>query len=176
MPRAQTWMIVACVCACTREPSAVQPTPGSPIAPEGRGANEAEPAKTVEPGKAVELAKAADASPLASTRWSLVELGGKPPEAGLGGQMPWLEFAAEDARVTGFAGCNRMSGTYRVDGSNLSFDPLMLTRRACPQGMGGEQELARALQETKAHRITDGALVLEAADGRALAKFAADGA
>ena len=41
-----------------------------------------------------------------------------------------LEFM-EDGTVKGFGGCNNFSGKYTLDGEDLTFGPLMSTRKAC---------------------------------------------
>ncbi len=43
------------------------------------------------------------------------------------------ELQLEDGRLSGTTGCNRISGTYSVSGSNIQFGPnLVLTKMGCP--------------------------------------------
>jgi heat shock protein HslJ len=75
----------------------------------------------------------ASASPtLAGTRWKGVVDAGVDEAA-----TPWLEFV--EGRVAGYTGCNMLSGTWRMDGSQVRLGPLATTKRACA-GAGGEVE------------------------------------
>ncbi len=47
---------------------------------------------------------------------------------------------AEDGNVSGSTGCNSYSGTYKVDGSALTFGPLASTKMACSSADVGAQE------------------------------------
>ncbi len=78
--------------------------------------------------------------------WELVELAGREAPTGNGGRRATLRFEADTARAGGFAGCNRYGGTYTVDGANIKFGPLMMTKMGCADGMELEQNLARALE------------------------------
>jgi len=56
----------------------------------------------------------------------------------------FLEFGAE--RLTGQAGCNRLSGSYGREGNRLNVDPGAATRRTCPEpGMGHERRVLAIL-------------------------------
>ena len=101
-------------------------------------------------------------APLADTYWRLVELGGRPTMGGPGPQEAHLQFARDSARVTGFTGCNRLSGRYTLDGSSLRFGATATTRMACadPGGNRQEQEFLAALGGTTSHRIAGDTLVL----------------
>lgn len=45
-------------------------------------------------------------------------------------QQPWLEFA-EDGKLTGSDGCNRLVGSWKADGEKLDFGQLAGTRMFC---------------------------------------------
>ena len=68
---------------------------------------------------------------------------------------PTISFSG-DGTVSGNAGCNTFSGTYTVDGSNLTFGPLASTKIAC-EGAKGTLETAflGAIQATTTYEITD---------------------
>lgn len=73
---------------------------------------------------------------LAGTRWTFVSIGGAP----VADDRPTsLQFDGE--RLSGSAGCNRFSGSYKVEGRTLTAGPLMATKMACP-GAGMMQESA----------------------------------
>lgn len=72
-------------------------------------------------------------------------------------------------RVSGTTGCNIFSGTYTVDGSKLTFGPLMTTRKAClaPALNAQEARYTGALQGEMTWQILpDGALELTGEGGR----------
>ncbi len=74
-------------------------------------------------------------STLLNSKWYLAELAGEPVAAET---QPWLEFS-EDGRVSGNASCNRLFGSYELDGEALSFGPLGTTRMFCPDPAGGQE-------------------------------------
>ncbi|HKW46261.1 MAG TPA: META domain-containing protein [Gemmatimonadaceae bacterium] len=90
---------------------------------------------------------------IAGVDWSLMELGGKPAPTGAGGQRVTIHFDADSGRVFGFAGCNRFAGGYTVEGSNLHFPPLAMTKMACTEGMELEQQFADALIHTNRYEF-----------------------
>lgn len=51
---------------------------------------------------------------------------------------PRIEFEA-GGRLNGYTGCNMMSGTWREEGGEARFGPMMATKRFCP-GAGSEFE------------------------------------
>lgn len=90
---------------------------------------------------------------ISGTEWTLTELGGKPAPTGAGGQHPTIQFHADSALVSGFGGCNRFAGGYTVDGQNLHFAPLAMTKMACTEGMELEQKFADALGHTNRYEV-----------------------
>jgi heat shock protein HslJ len=55
-----------------------------------------------------------------------------------------------DSRAFGNGGCNRFTGTARIDGAAVSFGPLASTRRMCPPAiMDQEQRFMAALGRVK---------------------------
>ncbi len=67
---------------------------------------------------------------LPGTSWKLVDLDGTDPANT--GALLTLDFRA-DGNAGGSAGCNTYSGTYTVDGSKITFGPLLSTKMACEQ-------------------------------------------
>jgi len=88
---------------------------------------------------------------LVGTEWVLGDLPGQV----LADIRPTISFSG-DGTVSGNAGCNTFSGTYTVDGSNLTFGPLASTKIAC-EGAKGTLETAflGAIQATTTYEITD---------------------
>jgi heat shock protein HslJ len=97
---------------------------------------------------------------LAGTRW--VGRG----SAGMdGGAMPRLEFIS-GGRVTGFTGCNMLSGTWRMEGGEVRFGGIATTKRMClgPEGEV-EKRLLAALGADSRVRREGSRLVLSAPGG-----------
>lgn len=75
---------------------------------------------------------------------------------------------SEDGSISGSAGCNNYSGTYEVDGENISFGPLVANERFCgePEGtMEQEHEYLAALQTVATWNIDGDLLDLRTAEG-----------
>ena len=79
-----------------------------------------------------------------------------------------------DGRVAGTTGCNRFSGTYRIDGSSLSFGALAMTRMTCMSPRDAvERAMTRALETTAGYMVTDDALELTDAVGTTVLRLRA---
>jgi putative lipoprotein len=131
-------MIVAVILGCGR---------GNP-APAGGGGTPPAPAAVSGGGS------------LGGREWSLTSLSGATAEPGNGGKAATLTFSEADNKVSGFAGCNRLAGTYQAKGDSLRVGPLALTRMACPSGMELETKFGAALDATRSYRITGNRLDL----------------
>jgi heat shock protein HslJ len=109
-------------------------------------------------------APAAPAAPLEGTEWRLVDIGGQPSPAGADStHHPGFTLLAEGRKVQGSAGCNRMKGTYHLDGQKLKFGPLATTRMACP-AMQTETAFLKALEATTRYEVSGSSLTLYGAD------------
>ena len=73
--------------------------------------------------------------------------------------------------MSGFAGCNIISGSYETDADNLNFGMLATTAMACPQS-DKETEFLRALKNVKHFSILGESLVLSD-NGAVVARFKA---
>ena len=101
--------------------------------------------------------------------WTLVELGGEPVSVE---KPPSIRFS-EPNEVTGFSGCNRLSGSYeRTDGA-FRFGPIITTKMACPDVMELEHDFVVALESTRRVEVTGSSLEL-IGDTGALAKLSAE--
>ena len=123
----------------------------------GSPRDEAPPPKA--DGEAAAPASAEASSPqpgpsLAGTSWRLTELGGKPAPVGGNEKPATLELTADGNRATGFAGCNRASGTWEARGDSLRLGPFAVTRMMCDKGMDLEQAYLDALQKTRTYRLS----------------------
>ena len=109
-------------------------------------------------------APTAPAAALEGTEWQLVDIGGQPSPAGADStRHPGFTLIAEGRRVQGLAGCNRMKGTYQLDGQKLKFGPLATTRMACP-AMETETAFLKALEATTRYEVSGSSLTLFGAD------------
>jgi len=111
-------------------------------------------------------------SELQDTYWKLTRLGDDPVIVEPQQREPHLVLRS-DGQVTGFTGCNQLTGPYTVDGSMISFGPLAVTLRACLQGMETETAFARALNSAVQLRVSAHHLELLDADGTMVARLEA---
>ena len=95
--------------------------------------------------------------------WTLVEVNGTPVDAAALNKPATLLFDGQ-GRASGSSGCNQFGGAYTMEGAELEFGPIAMTRMACPGRMDVETEYAAALEATRAWRVTDGVLELLADD------------
>jgi len=138
------------------------PSPRSSGAADSTGASAAPDAATAaapEPPP-----PAGPAAALVGTEWRLADIGGQPAPAGAeSARHPGFTLLAEGRKVQGSAGCNRMTGTYQLDGQKLKFGPLATTRMACP-AMETETAFLRALEATTRYEVSGSSLTLYGAD------------
>ena len=111
--------------------------------------------------------------PLESTTWKLTRLGAKDVTAGESQRAPYIVLQSADHHVAGSGGCNRLSGTYRVEKQTIHFGPIASTMMACASGMDTEKEFMQALDAARKWKIQDGTLEFSGEDGKSLAQFQA---
>ena len=104
-------------------------------------------------------------APLAGTHWTLSRLNGEVVTAPSGKQAPYIELDDASKRLAGSGGCNRLLGSYEVDGSSLRFRQVASTMMACPgDAMTHEQAFVKALGTVYSYRIRGSILVLRDKD------------
>jgi heat shock protein HslJ len=106
---------------------------------------------------------------LANTRWKLVQLGNDAVSVPDGPREPFIIL--QDGRASGSGGCNRMSGSYTLNGKSLRFAPMIATKMYCEGGMQHERPFFDVLERTNAWRIEAGKLELLNDGGTVLARF-----
>jgi len=104
-----------------------------------------------------------DAS-LTDTYWKLIELRGEPAVIGAGDRELHMVLITEDSRVRGFSGCNKFTGTYKVEQDHFQFSQMASTGMACMDGMEQEQRFLSALEVTTDFKISGDSLSLHGAD------------
>jgi heat shock protein HslJ len=110
---------------------------------------------------------------LMNTYWKLVELQGAPVTVAPNQREPHLVLQLQGNRVVGSGGCNRLTGTYTLNGDFVGFAGVAATRMACPAGMEQESAFLRALGDVRSWRVRGDDLVLLDAANATLLKFAA---
>lgn len=136
----------------------------------------ADAAEIIRDGGPVADAEVASTGSPEDVTWRLLTLRGRPVDPPAEGKpMRFIVLESERPGVTGFAGCNRIAGSYTLEAASLSFSEIAATRMACPEGVE-EQALLDALTATTGWTIsTDGRLILRGSDGAELATFADEG-
>jgi len=78
----------------------------------------------------------------------------------------------EDENVSGWAGCNRYTGGFQIDGSSLVLGQISSTKMACPSpGDTIERDYLAALERVAAWRTEDDEVVLLDADEAELLRY-----
>ncbi len=111
--------------------------------------------------------------PLESTYWKLIDLGGAPLTAASGPAEPHLILNSETLRAGGAGGCNRLTGSYKLNGDRLSLGPMASTMMACTEGMETEKAFLEALGRVSGWRIAGHQLELLDTAGKVVARFEA---
>ena len=109
--------------------------------------------------------------PLEGVAWRLTQLDGKPVSPGQNQRAPFLQFDAQNKRVSGSGGCNRLTGTYLSGPGTLRIGPVASTRMACLDRDTGEREnrFFAALEAARGYRIAGRVLTLTDGGGQTLA-------
>jgi len=84
---------------------------------------------------------------------------------------PHFILQSDQKRVAGSGGCNRMMGSYTLDGSKLTVSQMAGTMMACAQGMDVERAFHAALPRVASWRIDGEKLELFDAEGASVAEF-----
>jgi len=102
----------------------------------------------------------AAASAIEGPVWRLTRLRGLDEKA-LAAVADGATVRFEQGQLQGFGGCNRMAGSYTIDGGRLTIGPLAGTMMACPApAMAVESAFTKALAGTLHFRVDDGSLTL----------------
>ncbi len=115
----------------------------------------------------------ADAPRLEDRTWVLIQLGEQnitPPKQGLGAH---LVLMSKEQRVAGSGGCNRLMGSYTLEGNKLSFSKMASTMMMCDERMEQEQHFLKALSEVVTWSMEGNILILKNTSAQILVKLAA---
>ncbi|MFB9147343.1 META domain-containing protein [Halomonas alkalicola] len=112
--------------------------------------------------------------PLENTYWKLLTVGEREVVAIDEAREAHLVLHAEESRLAGSTGCNRMMGEYERDGDRLTFGRVATTVMACPgAAMALERELLDALGEVAGWQVDGETLTLVDDEGESRAHFEA---
>lgn len=102
--------------------------------------------------------------PVSGTEWRVESLGASTQPFADGNARVAFD---EKGRISAYAGCNRMGGSYTVNGNELAISRMMSTRMACfpEQKIRDEQALAEALAKVTRVTIAQDKAMLSSADG-----------
>jgi heat shock protein HslJ len=111
---------------------------------------------------------------LTETHWNLIEVEGTPVSFASGESQPYIYLQVPGDKLSGSGGCNRLFGSFDVDGGTLQFHSVASTLMACKGNtMQYESSLADALRLTTSFQISGYELSLRV-DQRVLARFQAE--
>jgi copper homeostasis protein (lipoprotein) len=111
--------------------------------------------------------------PLENIYWKLTRLGDTPVTVASQQREPHVILNSESRRVGGLGGCNRLVGSYELQGDRLTFGQMASTRMACLEGGATEQAFLEALRHVHTWKITGQHLELFDAAGTLVARFEA---
>ncbi|MFH2052642.1 MAG: META domain-containing protein [bacterium] len=112
-------------------------------------------------------------SELLNTYWKLTRVGSKPVIVHAGQKEAHLILRVYGGQVAGWSGCNRLIGTYLLEGEKISFKDIASTLMACPDSREIEQVYLAALRATASWVVSGQYLHLYDRDGALLARFEA---
>ena len=85
------------------------------------------------------------------------------------GKTPWIKLS--EGKVSGFSGCNRMIGSYTLEGETLTFNALGGTKMLCLEVADFESHFLEYLQKTHSWKCKGGNLCLFDKDKKLIMKF-----
>lgn len=109
---------------------------------------------------------------LLNTYWKLILINDTEVTVVDNQREPHITFNAEN-RVSGSDGCNRLMGSYLLDGDKLTLAEMAGTRMACMEGAEQSQAFNDALAKVAAYTVHSDQLELRDATGLVLARFKA---
>ena len=110
---------------------------------------------------------------LENTYWKLTQLGKAKISATSQQQAAHLILYSQTHRVSGSGGCNRVTGSYEVNGEQLTFSQMAGTMMAYIAGMDTEKAFLQALDRVNQWKIKGQYLYLLDADRKVVAKLEA---
>jgi len=104
--------------------------------------------------------------PLEHTMWTLTAVDGQPlPAETQITAMLTPGDAAGSGIIGGSSGCNSYTTGYTLDGSSITFSPVLTTLMECPTGMEAEQSYLHALETAQSYEVLADHLLLTTESG-----------
>lgn len=104
--------------------------------------------------------------------WALSKLNGEKIEASNEGEPVHFMLNKDGSKVSGYAGCNQIMGSYETSGdTELKFRDIASTRRSCPDQNNNEKDFLEALRNTTSYKLDGKKLSLLNADDKTIAVF-----
>jgi heat shock protein HslJ len=118
-------------------------------------------------------ATAMSTAALQNTYWKLLRIGSEAVSVAEGQREPHLVLHGQGRGLVGFSGCNRVSGSFTLDGETIHFGDVVTSRMACANdaALRQEQRFLDVLPRTARWRIAGERLDLLDRDGAVLASF-----
>jgi heat shock protein HslJ len=108
---------------------------------------------------------------LLNTYWKLTQLGDQVINTPAGAREIHVVLQSENQRVAGFSGCNRMMGSYVLDGAKIRFEQMAGTLMACVPDLELERKFLAMFALVAGWEISGETLRLLDSQGKALANF-----
>lgn len=116
-------------------------------------------------------AESTSTATLLNTYWKLMKLGDEAVTVSNDQREPYMVLYSEERRVAGYAGCNRMTGSYVLSEDTLTFSQMAGTMMACEEGMDIERGFFDMLGKAARWRIKGETLELFDNAGQSIALF-----
>lgn len=108
-----------------------------------------------------------------NTYWKIVTIMGKKVEVLKNMREPYLVFHSTSNKISGYTGCNKIMGSYKIDGNNLSIGKVATTKMMCIQVANVEIYLLKVFKSVKRFEINGEKMKLLDKDGKVLGEFRA---
>jgi copper homeostasis protein (lipoprotein) len=108
---------------------------------------------------------------LENTYWKLMTLGGTPAESPEGAREIHFVLNRAGLRISGFSGCNQMTGSYQLDGGKITFSNLAGTMMACPTSLTIDNRIHEMFSKVAGWKISGETLQLTDASDTPIATF-----
>jgi len=108
---------------------------------------------------------------LENTYWKLMTLNGKLAETPTGAREIHFVLNHASLRLSGFSGCNGISGVYRLEEDKITFTSMAGTLMACATGLGIEREIHDMFPRVTGWKISGETLQLTDSSGEQIATF-----
>jgi len=108
---------------------------------------------------------------LTETYWKLIEIDDLPILPGADRKELHMVLSPEETMVSGFSGCNRFTGGYKLKDSSLQLGPLAGTMMMCADGAEQEKRFLEALALVKRFIIRGQSLTLYGEGDKPILRF-----